>query len=127
MATAGVVLSFLTLFSCDFLETTNTSNAQDLTGGQNLDSFSFGLFFFTDTDGECAVYPSDWQFNTESLCAQVCAFLAPILSTIALLFYLWEFLFCRFCCARFFQGSLLFGAFVTQGLTFLAFDDEQFW
>jgi hypothetical protein len=127
MAISGVVLSFLTLFSCDFLQTTTPPILESIPGYDSFPTFNFGLFYFTDLNGECALYPDGSQFDATAQCARVCAFIAPICGLVALILYLWEFFFCRFCCARCIQATFLFAALVTQGLTFFAFNSEDLW
>lgn len=127
MAIAGVVLSALTVFSCDFLETNQPPILEN--SGITAPAYNFGLIYFEDptNSGECTLYPDTTEFSATAQCARVSAIIAPLCGLIALILYLFEFFFCRFCCARFIQAFFLGAAEIAQGLTFFAFGSQDFW
>ena len=130
MAIAGVVFSSLTVFSCDFLESSQGAVLESV-GVTNSSVTYLGLVYFEDpTMGDkCTLYPDEVasQFSAMAQCARISGMIAPACALIALILYLVEFFFRRFFCARCIQATFLFAAFITQALTFLAYGTDEFW
>mmetsp|Transcript_12301 Transcript_12301/g.18865 ORF Transcript_12301/g.18865 Transcript_12301/m.18865 type:complete len:362 (+) Transcript_12301:143-1228(+) len=108
---AGIVMSSVALFSCQFAEQRRT--------GQGL-----GLIFSEQLNGETGSYQcvesvsenSGWIYSW----AFVCGCLAPIFGIAVFILMLFDCC-CKVCCSKVMQGFLFFAAIFCQGCTLLVY------
>mmetsp|Transcript_33286 Transcript_33286/g.56415 ORF Transcript_33286/g.56415 Transcript_33286/m.56415 type:complete len:219 (-) Transcript_33286:103-759(-) len=105
---AGVVMSCLTIYDCDFLKTSAGN--------------SIGIFAYVNLDNQCAMYneatkdPYGWLQTW----ARICAILAPALASAVILMIMLEFCWNN-CCVGFFRSLLLSFAEISQAFTFVIY------
>eukprot|EP00542_Grammatophora_oceanica_P010362 CAMPEP_0194031928 /NCGR_PEP_ID=MMETSP0009_2-20130614/4980_1 /TAXON_ID=210454 /ORGANISM="Grammatophora oceanica, Strain CCMP 410" /LENGTH=214 /DNA_ID=CAMNT_0038672201 /DNA_START=102 /DNA_END=746 /DNA_ORIENTATION=+ len=114
---AAIVLSFMTVGSCHFIEYLDSDGKEQYAG----------LFQFYDrTTKSCVAYDDNFMFDESENAARVSAVLAPLTAFAAVLLVLLEFCCCRFFCSRFLIGFGLMSSLIFQGITLLWLDSDQF-
>jgi len=119
----AIILSILATTSCDFM---NVSYDEDtvpdkLPYNDTLD-FNIGLFRFEPDNEGCQGYPDELNaLDVELTTARIAALVGIVCALVGFALLWIEVVCCRFCGARFLQGSCFFVAAVSQGCTFLLF------
>jgi len=114
---AALAFSIVAVQSCDFVEFSSDT----------LGSGEAGLFHYMDESGNCVKYRDDIPLSQTDTAARSCGALAAIFGLVALVLVVFEFLFCKLCCARCLESTIYAAAYVSQGCTFLVKNNRTLW
>lgn len=132
LTAGGCVCSALAALSCEFFSYESIDPTMLPPPYTNQANQTVGLFSYYDETGSCLVYDKNFVYANDDydimfVTAQFAALVGPGCAALAWIVNILEWLFWSHPCTYFTAFTLLFVAFVAQGLTFLVYGQNEFW